>query len=344
MSMKHLCNSLDIVSGAPKNGRLTATGIFRDEMYFLPAFLDHYRRLGVAQFLIIDDGSSDGSVDFLARQADCVVLRSPYAYGQKVNVDINGKASCIRAGIPLKSAAARRFLAGEWALNLDADEFLLLPPGVTSLPQLIGLAETLGARAVTASLVDFYPATLAGLEPLAARPERFEDLQTLAPYFDAIPVIAQESDGAVRKLNGGPSLRLFRDLGIREAPKFMSKWPLALTQHFRFAVPNKAPVVKTPLIRWDDGVQLHGSHVASVRADARLLIAAAHFKFNPDFYRRIQMATTLRSYASNSARYDHYVEMVARMRRSGRGFLGPDSRIFQSVDDLVAAGLMRVLA
>ena len=38
----------------------------RNEMIRLPYFLDHYRGLGVDHFLIVDNGSDDGTAAFLA--------------------------------------------------------------------------------------------------------------------------------------------------------------------------------------------------------------------------------------------------------------------------------------
>jgi len=42
----------------------------RNEMERLPYFLDHYRKMGVAHFIIVDNGSTDGSAEFLAGKPD----------------------------------------------------------------------------------------------------------------------------------------------------------------------------------------------------------------------------------------------------------------------------------
>jgi hypothetical protein len=43
----------------------------RNELVRMPAFLAHYRRLGVAHFLVVDNQSTDGLADWLAQQPDC---------------------------------------------------------------------------------------------------------------------------------------------------------------------------------------------------------------------------------------------------------------------------------
>ncbi len=55
---------------ALRRGDVLAIAVMRDEMRRLPHWMDHYRRLGVAQFLLVDNGSRDGTREFLADQAD----------------------------------------------------------------------------------------------------------------------------------------------------------------------------------------------------------------------------------------------------------------------------------
>ena len=55
------------LSGAPG---LPLVAIARNESALLPAFLAHYRTLGVRRFFILDDASDDGSPDLLAAQSE----------------------------------------------------------------------------------------------------------------------------------------------------------------------------------------------------------------------------------------------------------------------------------
>ena len=43
----------------------------------LDDFLRHYRALGVDRFVVLDNGSTDGSVDLLARQPDVDLYQVP---------------------------------------------------------------------------------------------------------------------------------------------------------------------------------------------------------------------------------------------------------------------------
>ena len=45
----------------------------RNEIVRLPYFLDYYRRLGAGHFLVVDNGSDDGTHEYLADQPDVSV-------------------------------------------------------------------------------------------------------------------------------------------------------------------------------------------------------------------------------------------------------------------------------
>jgi hypothetical protein len=117
---------------------LSLFGIVRNELYYLPAFLDHYRRLGVVRFVILDDQSDDGSREFLTAQPDVMLLGSARRYGERVFPDqVDTQLADVRMVHAWRTLMLKRYSLGRWALLVDADEFLRLPPGVSwggSLP------------------------------------------------------------------------------------------------------------------------------------------------------------------------------------------------------------------
>ncbi len=58
--------------------------VVRNEMYFLPHFLQHYRTLGVRDFWFLDDRSEDGTREFLLAQSDCGVMPSRFSWQESV--------------------------------------------------------------------------------------------------------------------------------------------------------------------------------------------------------------------------------------------------------------------
>ena len=54
----------------------------RNERIRLPYFLAYYRRLGIDHFLIVDNGSDDGTREYLADQPDVSVWSATAGYKQ----------------------------------------------------------------------------------------------------------------------------------------------------------------------------------------------------------------------------------------------------------------------
>ena len=50
--------------------------VMRNEMLRLPRFLSHYRQLGAAGFVVVENNSTDDTADFLSRQEDVLLYRT----------------------------------------------------------------------------------------------------------------------------------------------------------------------------------------------------------------------------------------------------------------------------
>ncbi len=88
---------------------------------------------------------------------------------------------------------------------------------------------------------------------------------------------------------------------------------------------------------------LNGNHPAVGKTIDDLVLASAHFKFTPDLDRRTKLALQTRGYAGKSVAYSHYDALLSKMRQKNQtSFLGPDSRRFQSVEDLIDTGIMTI--
>ncbi len=74
ISVENVMDFVEVSSGVFNKEKVTLFSIFKDEIFFCKSFFDHYRSIGVEQFLILDDRSTDGTERFLRDQPDCVVL------------------------------------------------------------------------------------------------------------------------------------------------------------------------------------------------------------------------------------------------------------------------------
>src|SRR4051794_26607277 len=99
--------------------------VVRNELARLPALLAHHRRLGVSRFFVIDNGSTDGTVEFLLAQDDVRAWSSGVPFRQA------------RYGAAWFEAVLGQHGRDHWVVIVDADELLWYPDCQTvALPQL----------------------------------------------------------------------------------------------------------------------------------------------------------------------------------------------------------------
>lgn len=328
---------VEVVAGRFEPGLTSLFSIFRDEMYFCPAFFDHYRGIGVEQFVIIDDASTDGTREFLLAQPDCVTLAADMRYGDALAYrDPNGRISELRFGVYAKIAVPHMFVEDAYVLYLDADEFLILPPGVARVAEVIERLASEGADGLVASVVEFFPRSITDLDD-EFRPASFDDLLGRFGHFQPAPLVAIDAGGRAQPCAESKSTRLFMAHGIKDPPR---GWRRRIGHLFdpRY---RHSPRHKTPIMRRSADSFLTGTHGGNRPAPRHLMLTAAHFVFTSQFRQKIDRARRWRSYVRNSDKYDHYDRLMQAMSRSTGSFLDRDSTRYTGPEQLIAAGLMR---
>ena len=186
----------------------------RNERIRLDYFLDYYRRLGVDHFIIVDNGSDDGSAEFLAEQEDVSLWTTKASYKRA------------RFGVDWLNWLARKYAHDHWVLTVDPDEFFLYPFSDTrSIKALTDWLDTTGVRSFGAMLLDMYPRGAFSAQPYREGQDPFE----IACWFDSGNYVIQKNT-QYRNLwiQGGPRMRAF----FRDDPK-------------------RAPALnKIPLVKW----------------------------------------------------------------------------------------------
>ena len=196
-----------------------------NERIRLPYFLKYYRELGVDHFLLVDNGSDDGSAGYLAGQEDVSLWSTSASYRRA------------RYGIDWITHLQRRHGHGRWCLTVDVDEFFVYPFCDTRpLRALTDWLEVAGIRSFSAMLLDMYPKG-----PLDARPyQEGQDPFEIAEWFDSGNYFIKRNPAEGNLwIQGGPRARLF--------------FPDA---------PEAAPALnKIPLVRWHrDYAYLSSTH------------------------------------------------------------------------------------
>lgn len=330
-----------VVSGAVDPARLTLFSTMKNEMGFLPAWLAHHRAIGFEQFLIWDDASDDGSFEYLCGQPDVVVMRSDMGFGALLRYrDPEGVTREERAGTYFKIALPHLFFDGAFVGYVDADEFLILPPGVRSVAEVVARLEREGAPSAVASVVEFFPASAEGLT--GALPQSFAGLVAAYPWFQCEALVGLREGAQPDLMGKSKTARLFKRFKIE--PKVVRKgwhrvWmPSAAKKAQQF---QKSPRHKTPLVRRDAQSRLTGSHYGNLPPSSEVLLTVAHFVFTVQFADKIARATAWGAHANAAAKYRYYADLLERMRDVPDGFLDDNSVRYEGPEQLVACGLMR---
>lgn len=118
----------------------------RDNYRYLRSFLRHYRDLGVDRFVMIDEGSTDGSLPFLAQQSDVIILSAATSFAQ----------SC--RGQNWLNAVLMELPERQKLVLVDNDEYLVFSDGSQKLPTLFAKMARLGMDRLCTLMIDMYPA------------------------------------------------------------------------------------------------------------------------------------------------------------------------------------------
>ncbi|WP_298679306.1 glycosyltransferase family 2 protein [uncultured Lentibacter sp.] len=187
----------------------------RNERVRLPYFLKYYRDLGVDHFLMVDNDSSDGSLEYLMAQPDVSVWHSAASYKRA------------RFGVDWLNWLQMKYAHGHWALVVDPDEFFVYPFCDTRpIRALTDWLDASSIKSFSAMLLDMYPKGRIDAQPYQEGQNPLE----ITSWFDAGNyVIKKNAKFGNLWIQGGPRARtFFKDL------------------------PQKAPALnKIPLVKWD---------------------------------------------------------------------------------------------
>ncbi|HRO13642.1 MAG TPA: glycosyltransferase family 2 protein [Paracoccus sp. (in: a-proteobacteria)] len=167
----------------------------RNERIRLPYFLDYHRHLGIDHFLIVDNGSDDGSREWLAAQPDVSLWTTTASYRES------------RFGMDWINWLLFRHGTGHWCLTVDPDEFLVYPHcGSRPLRALTDWLDSSAIRSFSAMLLDMYPQGPIAAQPYAEGQDPFE----IASWFDpANYTIRKNGEYGNLWIQGGPRARAF---------------------------------------------------------------------------------------------------------------------------------------
>jgi hypothetical protein len=334
----------------PASG-VVCMALAHNEMKRVEDFLRHYRSLGIAHFLILDDNSTDGTAQHLRAQSD-VTLFAPDGTSYRDHK------------VAWRSDILDAYASGRWVVVPDLDELFVYPHcDVRRIDVLAAHLEWEGAEAMFTPMVEMYadaPLDRAHYQPgqsmLAAFPffdgrgyrlvrPRYKQLKAFpTPPLDLYgsPRERMFYDFSSQRIRGprGWAVRRFANLDRSMTPGRLERAGNTLA---RFALSGKAPrpplvMSKIGLLKWRKGLRFSGGphSVSEAMALSAIWGALLHFKFM-DLPGEVSYRAMRQQHAGGSR---HYKKLEAK-GGFGRSALYEGSRRYTSWRDLMACGLLR---
>jgi len=294
--------------------------------------------MGVDRFYIVDNESSDGTIDFLAEQPDVRLFGTPNRFSEA------------GGGTSWLNALLMEFGTGCWCVTVDIDELLIFPGSEqASLRSLTAHLDRRGHDAVVCLMLDLYPDGPLGEKPYVAG----DDLIAAAPCFDRGPYERTPLDecpgflimGGVRERLFHPAYRT-RGLAARIYHalfnRVLLRTPIVRNNAWirRLRLPSPPALSKVPLVRWDAASRyfrtVHAISPKTIAPETGILL---HFKLLHDLHAKARDEAARGEYSRGALEYRRYARTLDQNSRTT--FMYEGSLRFESTSQLVRLGLMQ---
>jgi len=291
-------------SGPTSRDNPIVISVVRNENDRLPDFIRHYRAGGTEKFVFIDNGSTDGTLEYLQQQQDVDLFRiaRPFDWKKK------------HGWINLVIAMYGR---DRWYIYVDADEHLVFDgwDSGRTFRDLAKLMDKRGIARVRGFLIDMYrdgPLLGSGYE-------RGARLLDAYPFLDGDGYKEAKFNEIVSR-KGGPRQRVFSPANKDFRPE-LTKYPMfRLKDYDVFANPHHI---------WP--------YEANFRSDC--FFGILHFKFLPDVLARIRKAIAEKNYWSGSLEYQCYATVLDQ--HPSLSFRADQSVKYRNVETLKSLALVK---
>ena len=128
-----------------KDDDIIVVCLLKNEIYRVREFVKHYRSLGADGFVFIDNGSDDGTVEFLMEQSDIALFKTRTTYNS------------IRKTAWINKAISY-FGLNRWYIIPDSDEFFVYPEmDEMNLHEYLSALKQKGIYGVKTMMLEMYP-------------------------------------------------------------------------------------------------------------------------------------------------------------------------------------------
>lgn len=273
-----LKTSFNLISDnlSPSEDRLNPIvfAVVRNELNRMKVFFEHYRKLGVNQFVILDNGSTDGTLEFLSEQEGTKVYQILEPF------QTQKKESWIEKLLIMNGL-------NRWCIVVDSDELLDYPGSENhSLKEMIQKSDELGHKRIWGFMLDMY-----AKEPLFSQNETEIPFTSYLRYFDRSSYLLNNTSNPrstrlYDEIYGGPRFRMFKK-GMtlsKQAIFYFENDLLYRSCHFMY-----------PLIKW---------------GDVPCWFVLRHYKFIPSDKAEYQRRIREKCFYNNSIEYKNIMDQI----------------------------------
>ena len=343
VSLREKYNDLRIVAKGKNSTRgFTLLAILKNEMYFLPAFLDHYRRLGVERFVFLNDRSNDGSFEYLLQQPDTTIVESGRTYGDKFDIphSLSRKIKNPRILYLWRAMLHDMFAPGDWAIQVDLDEFVHLPDGLT-FRHIVERLEWQKVHAAWGVMLNVYPQDFA-----AYSEHKMSACLDLGAswYFDGEQHVRLRHRKPPQVIRAGAVTRLctaYAIDGFSSTQELTSRGNFLKipSKYFRKPKPKGVTVLEKPvLVKWGPDCYYANCHRTNRFGSDQILLPIIHFRFAGNLELKIENGLRERSYHAGSLGHRRLSALLKKMGEVNGSFLYRNSRPISSFSDLANTG------
>ncbi|WP_294560820.1 glycosyltransferase family 2 protein [uncultured Traorella sp.] len=264
-------------------------------------FLDYYRKIGIKFFLILDNGSTDGTKEYLKKQLDVNLF---YCEEEYETYKKEGWVNRLVASVGF----------GYWYLIVDSDElFDYIGRERNNISQLIKNMEASGYRRGKGLLIDMYSDA-----PLFSSECDYSKIPEVFSYFDSESYRYVAANSFVSHWEGGPRERILgaEHIWVSKSPLlFFDEQSLIINAHYHFPLIEYERAPYIAMIR-------HYKYLKSDYEPFKERIKKGNFADKSDFYRK-----AIDLYNNNENIYFYYED--------SKKFTGSQSiRYFDTIIDL----------
>lgn len=290
---------------AKANSSVAAFLFVRNEEVRIRHVLEHHRQIGVEEFFVVDNMSTDQTRTILENEEDVNLFLSQSDYSE------------IEFGMSVLNRLLDEFGSGKWCLTVDADEHFVYPHCEhRTLKAFIRYLERYEFDSVFSLMIDMYSKT--SVKAAEVPPNR--KLSDVCSYFDRGPYKRlQSSVFPFVKFIGGPRRRMFWERMDGFHPPTISK---------------------VPFVKWSEGLRYVSSAHSmspSPRKLANVTGALLHYKYLSDFHARAIEEVERQQHFANAREYKKYLAKLEL--NPDLSFHYGGSVRYEKTSDLVKAGL-----